>query len=228
MVDKSAYRNKQLEELIDNAQTSSLVNLNGETINDDDIDIVINTALITKQCQSLILSNNNLTENSIRKLSIPLSSNVALRILRISNNHLSDSAMKVLSEALKIRNLTLEELILSSNEISDQGLIYLSDMLIINDTLIVLGLQENKITDKSVKYLSNVIQFKNKVIKEISLYSNRSITDASVDDMANMLQNSQSLKRFWLWDCQISEKGIEKLQQSVQSKINFDLQLVYR
>lgn len=228
MVDKSAYRNKQLEELIDNAQTSSLVNLNGETINDDGIDIVINTALITKQCQSLILSNNNLTENSIRKLSIPLSSNVALRILRISNNHLSDSAMKVLSEALKIRNLTLEELILSSNEISDQGLIYLSDMLIINDTLIVLGLQENKITDKSVKYLSNVIQFKNKVIKEISLYSNRSITDASVDDMANMLQNSQSLKRFWLWDCQISEKGIEKLQQSVQSKINFDLQLVYR
>lgn len=228
MVDKSAYRNKQLEELIDNAQTSSLVNLNGETINDDGIDIVINTALIKKQCQSLILSNNNLTENSIRKLSIPLSSNVALRILRISNNHLSDSAMKVLSEALKIRNLTLEELILSSNEISDQGLIYLSDMLIINDTLIVLGLQENKITDKSVKYLSNVIQFKNKVIKEISLYSNRSITDASVDDMANMLQNSQSLKRFWLWDCQISEKGIEKLQQSVQSKINFDLQLVYR
>ncbi|CAF1377014.1 unnamed protein product, partial [Rotaria sp. Silwood1] len=53
-------------------------------------------------------------------------------------------------------------------------LIYLSDMLKTNKTLIMLGLQDNKITDKAVQY-------KNKVIEEIFLDLDELITDVSID-----------------------------------------------
>ncbi|CAF3424861.1 unnamed protein product [Rotaria socialis] len=81
----------------------------------------------------------------------------------------------------------------------------------------------NKITDKAIQYLSQIIQFKNQVIEEISLYSNKSITDGSVDDIFNMIRHNQSLKTFWIRDCQLSEQGKDKLQQSIQDKNNFDL-----
>ncbi|CAF3943403.1 unnamed protein product [Rotaria sordida] len=225
IADKSNYQNNQLEEFIDKCQTSLIVNLNGQNINDHDIDIVINTALINKQCQSLILWNNCLTSYSISILSSSLNINTTLKKLSISKNHLSDIAIKYLSESLSFKNSTLKELVLSSNEITDQGLIYLSNMLKINETLVVFGLQDNKITDKSIQYLSQVIQFNNKVIEEISLYSNKLITDISIDYIVNMIRNNQSLKTFWIWDCQLSEQGKYKLQQSIQSKIDFDLQL---
>ncbi|CAF3383837.1 unnamed protein product [Rotaria sp. Silwood2] len=225
IADKSNYQNTGLEELINRCQTSSIVNLNGQKINDHDIDIVINTTLFNKQCQSLILWNNCLTSYSISKLFSSLSINTTLKKLSISKNHLSDIAIKSLSESLLFKNSTLKELVLSSNEITDEGLIYLSDMLKINETLIVLGLQDNKITDKAIQYLSQVIQFNNKTMEEISLYSNKLITDISIDYIFNMITNNQSLKTFWIWDCQLSEQGKCKLQQSIQSKIDFDLRL---
>ncbi|CAM4961743.1 unnamed protein product [Rotaria socialis] len=213
----------RLEEFIDKCQSYLMVNLNGEQINDDNIEVVIKAALIKKQCQSLILWNNHLTCFSISRLSSALSMNKSLTKLSISKNHLSDSAIKDLSESLSFNNCTLKQLVLSSNEITDQGLIYLSDMLKTNEHLIVLGLQDNKITDKAIQYLSQIIQFKNQVIEEISLYSNKSITDGSVDDIFNMIRHNQSLKTFWIRDCQLSEQGKDKLQQSIQDKNNFDL-----
>ncbi|CAF4892828.1 unnamed protein product [Rotaria socialis] len=215
----------RLEEFIDKCQSYLMVNLNSEQINDDNIEVVIKAALIKKQCQSLILWNNHLTCYSISRLSSALSMNKSLTKLSISKNHLSDSAIKDLSESLSFNNCTLKQLVLSSNEITDQGLIYLSDMLKTNEHLIVLGLQDNKITDKAIQYLSQIIQFKNQVIEEISLYSNKSITDGSVDDIFDMIRHNQSLKTFWIWDCQLSEQGKDKLQQSIQDKNNFDLQV---
>ncbi|CAF2215851.1 unnamed protein product [Rotaria magnacalcarata] len=215
----------RLEEFIDKCQSYLMVNLNGEKINDDNIEVVIKAALIKKQCQSLILWNNHLTCYSISRLSSALCMNKSLTKLSISKNHLSDSAIKDLSESLSFNNCTLKQLVLSSNEITDQGLIYLSDMLKTNEHLIMLGLQDNKITDKAIQYLSQIIQFKNQVIEEISLYSNKSITDGSVDDIFNMIRHNQSLTTFWIWDCQLSEQGKDKLQQSIQDKNNFDLQV---
>ncbi|CAF3549624.1 unnamed protein product [Rotaria sp. Silwood1] len=225
IADQITYNNNQLVELIDKCQTGELVNLNGQKINDHDIDIVINKALINKQCQSLILWNNCLTSYSISRLFSFLNMNITLKKLSISNNHLSDESIKSLSESLSFKNVTLKELVLSSNEITDQGLIYLSDMLKTNETLIVLGLQDNNITDKAIQYLCQVIQSDNKTIEEISLYSNKLITDTSIDYIFNMITNNQSLKTFWIWNCHLSKQGKHKLQQSIQSKSDFDLRL---
>ncbi len=116
-------------------------------------------------------------------------------------------------------------MILSSNQINDEGLCYLSDMFKSNQTITVFGLQDNQITDQSIEYFCKIIQFYNKTIEEISLYSNKLITDLSVDHINNMITNNNSLKTFWIWDCQLSKQGKHQLQQSIQTKIDFDLRL---
>ena len=98
-------------------------------------------------------------------------------------------------------------------------------MLKLNQTLITIGLQDNQITDNSMEYFSKVIQFYNQTIEEISLYSNKFITDSSIDFINNMIKTNQSLKTFWIWDCQLSEQSKLILQQSIQDKTDFDLRL---
>ena len=225
ILELNGYKNNKLEELIDKCQTSSLINLNGEAMNDNDIEIVINIALINKQCQSIIFSNNNLTSNSILKFSSHLNWNKTLQILNISKNKLSDRSIEYLCQSLSFNNTTLKKLILTANEISDQAFIYLSDMLKSNQTLISMGLQDNQITDKSIEYFSYVMRVHNNTIQEISLYSNKLITDLSVDFIINIFNNNHSLNTFWLWDCQLTKQGKDKIQQSIQSKINFELRL---
>lgn len=211
--------------MIEQCQTNSLINLIGEKLNDNDIELIMNKYLTNRKYQSLILWNNSLTSNSFIKLFSSLNINQTLTILSISHNNLSDQSIQYLSQSLSFNNSTLKKLILSSNQITDQGLLYLSDMLKSNETLIAIGLQDNQITDKSIEYFSEIIQVYNKVIEEISLYANKLITDLSIDFINNMIKNNQSLKTFWIWDCQLSKQSKYKLQQSIQDKTDFDLRL---
>jgi Ran GTPase-activating protein (RanGAP) involved in mRNA processing and transport len=94
-----------------------------------------------------------------------------------------------------------------------------------NQTLISIGLQNNQITDQSMEYFEQILTFYNKTIQEISLYSNKFITDSSIQSIINILNKNNSLNTFWLWDCQLSEQGKYQIQQSIQNKINFDLRL---
>jgi Ran GTPase-activating protein (RanGAP) involved in mRNA processing and transport len=219
-IQENDYRNEELEEAIDLCEISSLINLNGLKVNDNDIEIVLNKGLFDKQCQSLILWNNCLTTYSISRLSSILNENKSLTKLSLVNNHLNDQSIEYLSSSLSLSNCTLKELILGSNQITDQGLIYLSNMLKINETLIGLGLQNNQITDQGIQYLSKV---KNDSIEQISLYSNKLITDDSINYITNILHKNKSLNQFWIWDCQLSKQGINQLRQSIQTKINFQL-----
>ena len=211
--------------MIEQCPTNSLINLIGEKLDDNDIELIINKYLTNEKYQSLILWNNSLTSNSFIKLFSSLNINKTLTILSISHNNLSDQSIQYLSQSLSFNNSTLKKLILSSNQITDQGLNYLSDMLKSNETLIAIGLQDNQITDKSIEYFSEIIQVFNKVIEEISLYSNKLITDSSIDFIDNMIKNNQSLKTFWIWDCQLSKQSKHKLQQSIEDKTDFDLRL---
>jgi hypothetical protein len=94
-----------------------------------------------------------------------------------------------------------------------------------NQTIIVFGLQDHQVTDKSVQYFCKKIQFHNKFIQQISLYSNKWITDLSIQSIYDMILNNNSLNTFWISDCQLSKQGKDKLQQSIQTKIDFDLRL---
>lgn len=221
------YENNNLKQLIDKCEINCLINLNGEILNDNDIDIIINNGLINKRSQSIILKNNFLSFNSIEKLSLHLNINKYLTKLIITNNQLSDLSIKSLSESLSFNNSTLKQLNLGSNQLDDQSLIYLSDMLKSNQTIISIGLQDNQITDESIQYFSSVIENFNKSIEDISLYSNKLITDLSIQSLSNMINQNNSLNTLWIWDCQLSEQGKQEIQQSIQIKNHFELKLEF-
>ena len=220
------YENIHLQRFLSTkCQIDSLINLNGEKLNDNDIDIVIQTGLITKACHSLVLSSNNLSLNSIRKLSLHLNYNKTLRKLILTNNQLSEAAIQTLADCLAFDNRTLEVLNLSSNQLNGECLVSLSNMLKSNQTIRSIGLHENKLTNQSIEYFSKVMQKFNKTLEDISLYSNEFITDASVQSICDMIKNNQTLKILWIWDCQLSEQGKQQIREAIEDKLSFDLQI---
>ena len=217
------YENKNLKELIDQYGRNSLISLNNIKLNGNDMNILIDFGLIYQKCHAIILGNNSLTINSTLKLFSSLSWNGTLTKLVISNNPLSDESMKCLCDSLSYYNRTLKEIVLRSNEISDQGLIYFSDTLKSNETLITIGLQENRISDQSIQYLSTILFSYPNSVENLSLYSNKLITDLSVQSFIQITQKTIPLKSFWIWDCQLSDQGKDQIKQSTQSNIHLDL-----
>lgn len=202
---------------------NSLLNLTGVKLNDNDMNILINLGLTYQKCRAIVLANNALRENSILKLFSSLKWNETLTQLVISNNPLSDMAMKCLCDSLSYHNRTLKEIVLRSNEISDQGLINFSDTLKSNETLMSIGLQENRIGDQSIQYLCKILFSYPNSVESLSLYSNKLITDLSVQSFIQIIQKKIPLKSLWIWDCQLSDQAKDQIKQLAQSNIDLDL-----
>ena len=133
--------------------------------------------------------------------------------------------MKCLCKYLSYDNRTLKELVLSSNEISDQGLIHLSDVFKSNETLTTIGLQSNRIGDQSIQYFSKILVTYPNSIENLLLYSNPLITDSSVQHFIDIIQKKTALQMLWICGCQLSNQGKEQIKQSIQSNIHLDLKL---
>ncbi|CAF1132661.1 unnamed protein product [Adineta ricciae] len=221
----NGYTNPQLEEFIENCQRSSLLNLNNEKLSEDDLNLIVHKYFTTLKYKSVILRNNALTERSFSCLFSFLGVNSTLTELCISNNIISDQAIQQLSESLSFRNSTLRRLVLNGNQIDDQGLAHLSNMLKSNRTLRALGLHENLITDQSMKGFCEAVRYFNQTLEEITLYSNALISDASLEYFDGMITDNQVLQVLWMYDCQFSDEGKVKLQQTAQKKDTFNFQV---
>ena len=136
---------------------------------------------------------------------------------------LSDLSMEYFFQSLSNLNRTLKELILSNNQITDQGFIYLSNLFKSNKILITIGLQNNLITDQSIEYLANILSSYSNSIENLSLYSNQGITDSSIQSFINIINKKHPLKYLWIEDCQLSQQGKEKLIQSIPSHLHLSL-----
>jgi Ran GTPase-activating protein (RanGAP) involved in mRNA processing and transport len=134
--------------------------------------------------------------------------------------------VRLLSEVLLPKqNSSLHILYLSKNMISDNGIKYLSEMLQTNETLKELWLSHNEISNEGVKQLANVLAYKNKTLKFLSLSMNKFMTDLSINYLIEMLEHNQILKKFWMKDCNLTEQGKIKLHQIVDKKKKFKIEL---
>jgi Ran GTPase-activating protein (RanGAP) involved in mRNA processing and transport len=78
----------------------------------------LSTKISQQKPKALILSSNNLTDESLSHL-FPQTSLSFIHSLHINNNSIGDLGMKFLTESLQ--NSTIELLDLSQNQISDKG-----------------------------------------------------------------------------------------------------------
>ncbi|CAF3321724.1 unnamed protein product [Rotaria sp. Silwood2] len=135
------YCNTKLDQLIDRCQSGSEIDLSVKQLTDEDIPIVIEKAIIGKQCTVLILSQNNITANGAAVLADALRNNTTLIGLSLWDNPIGDAGVQSLIQALTTNNSVLKRLGLQGNGITDQGAQYLAEMLKTNRTLTALDIQ---------------------------------------------------------------------------------------
>jgi len=98
-------------------------------------------------------------------------------------------------------------------------------MLKTNRTLTWLWLTGNEISNEGVEYLSNILVDYNITLEWLFLNSNKLINDSSVDDFMHMLKRNYTLKTLYLNNCNLSEITKRKLLKITKTKNDFDLEV---
>jgi len=217
------YRNSQLESDINKYESHSKIDLSFRQLTDRDIDIVVQQAIIQKQCTVLLLNDNLITSEGATIIANALCNNTTLEELNLWNNQVSDSGVYSLSQALSVNNLVLRSIGLGQNGISDVGAQHLAEMLKTNTTITRLWLFHNEIGDRGVKLLADVLAYDNQSLQWFDLRLNKSVTDSSFDSLSNMLKNNRSLKKFWMEYCNLSRPVKAQIREIGQAKEDFDI-----
>ncbi|CAF2772062.1 unnamed protein product [Rotaria sp. Silwood2] len=220
-----AYQNRKLEDRIKICPMDSEINLNQQNLTDQDMNIVVQEAIINKRCKKLSLENNIITSQGAITIANGLNNNTTLEALILYHNHLSDLGVRHLSKVLSTNSSNLKILGIGSNSITDNGIQYLAQMLKKNQSLIVLGLVFNEITDQGVRLLADALSHDNQTLQFLHLSKNKSISNSSFEYLNQMLKRNHSLRELWMQNCSLSNDIKQNLRQSIRSKTNFRLEL---
>jgi hypothetical protein len=122
------------------------VNFCEQRLIDKDIRIVVQQAIIDKQCSILYLTNNTITDEGAQHLGNVVQSNTSLKPLSMEKNRISGVGVRWIAQALHTNsNSTLTEINLGRNRITDEGVRFLAEVLHVNSTLEELWLQDNAV-----------------------------------------------------------------------------------
>lgn len=217
--------NAQLDDFIQEYPINSDINLSNKHFDNQDLETICKRTMFDKKCRKLRLENNDINAKGATVIADNLHGNLTLNELYLSENSISDIGAHAIAQVLAINNHSLTWLELHSNSITDEGAEYLADMLKTNKTLILLGLNSNKITNRGAQILVGAITYYNETLQWLLLASNKGITDESIENFNDMFVNNTALQAFWLKDCGLSRNGIRTLKEAVASKANFILEL---
>ena len=159
---------------------------------------------------------SNLTQSGIRRICKSLKNEFcAVETLELPGCGLNDQCVDCMRELVSSR---LTELLLSLNEITDAGVISLSQALQSAACKVTtLDLSFNQITDAGVTSLSQALQSSACKVTTLHLRGNQ-ITDAGVISLSQALQSSAcKVTTLDLSGNQITDAGVTSLSQALQS-----------
>ncbi len=94
-----------------------------------------------------------------------------------------------------------------------------------NTTLCRLLVADNEISDEEVRNLANVLTHQNTTLIALIISENKLVSDSSIDALIEMLRQNQTLQWFDIKECNLSEKGKERLRKIAESKRDFRLEI---
>ena len=217
------YENTKLTKMIAKYKARSSINLERESLTEQDIPIVIEQAMLEKKCTMLRLSHNQIKSPGVSLLADALHTNTTLIGLYIFGNHVTDQGVSSLSQVLSMPDSTLKALSLGGNDITDEGAGHLADMLRKNNTLIDLYLPLNRISDCGLQRLARALTHHNRSLKRLSLDSNKLVTDASIDALVDVINQNRLLTALSVFDCTLSKVGKTRIRDA--AKLRNDMEL---
>ncbi|CAF1010132.1 unnamed protein product [Rotaria magnacalcarata] len=213
-----------VQDIIRKRRTSSSIEINGQQLNDQDIELVANELKLNRNWRTMDLASNGITDSSVNYLCEGLNNNCKLSVLYVCNNRISDRGTKSIARTLQTQR-TLQELSLTGNGITDRSCDTLADMLKVNEALERLLLSENEITDKGIHYILHALTNVNDTLKELDLRKNQ-LTDKCIDDIVEMLERNSTLTTLNLQENHISEQGQQRIKKAAKKNKNLtELQL---
>jgi hypothetical protein len=172
-----------------------------------------------KSVQKLNLSGNLITEIGIGSIASMLAINSTLTNLDLSNNALSDESMRILSEqALKTNtSLNLKRLTLNQNTIGDKGIEFLVDAFIANLRLRLieaLELAHNQLGDGGCEFIARLIDNQTQigsVIMSVLDIGYNNIGNDGAKAIAKVMSSNKNIKEINLEFNQIGYQGTKDL-----------------
>ncbi|XP_050961338.1 LOW QUALITY PROTEIN: NACHT, LRR and PYD domains-containing protein 3-like [Labeo rohita] len=167
-------------------------------------------------CRIALLSWCNLTGQFCESLSSSLQSSNSLRELDLSHNDLQDSAVKLLSDALKSSHCHLNILRFAGCNLTGQCCESLSSSLQSSNSLRELDLSHNDLQNKGVKLLSDGLKNSHCQLNTLRVTS-CNLSDQCCESLSLCLQSSNSLRELDLSNNDLQDSGMKLLSDGLKS-----------
>ena len=168
---------------------------------------------IIRNCSanSLTLCGDDGIEDYVNEIKEALQTNTKLISLTLCD--IISRGVISIAEAIQV-NTTLQNLDISSNNISDAGTAAISDNLKRNNSLVKLNMSRNKITGERVKMIVEALQV-NTTLKQLNLSINK-ITDDGATFISEGLKYNNSLQELNMSRNNITSEGAKMIAKALQ------------
>ncbi|XP_062896068.1 NACHT, LRR and PYD domains-containing protein 3-like [Mobula hypostoma] len=136
--------------------------------------------------------------------------------LRLSDNKLGDSGVKLVSAALRNPECKIQKLELGSVGLTVSGAEDLVSGLSTNPSLMVLNLNDNKLGDSGVKLVSAALRNPECKIQKLWL-RDVGLTDSGVEDLVSALSTNLSLTELNLGSNSLTDRSVPALRRLIQT-----------
>ncbi|XP_041029878.1 NACHT, LRR and PYD domains-containing protein 3-like isoform X2 [Carcharodon carcharias] len=136
--------------------------------------------------------------------------------LRLGDNNLGDSGVKLLSAVLSNPDCKIQKLCLHCNALTDSCAMDLVSALGTNQSLTNLDLSDNNLGDSGMKRLSAALKNTDCKIERLSLYGN-ALTDSCAEDLASVLSINRSLTDLDLGWNNLGNSGVKLLSVALRN-----------
>lgn len=220
------YFNPKLNKTILSVSPSSHVDFSFWSLIDDDVPLILNKIIIEKSCTSLDLYGNRLTFKSMMILGSKSYRNDSLQKLDLSFNRLIDNGTKILCQLILSNRFTQLKIVkLNKNGISNSGAKYLSEILKANKTIEELWLSDNEISNQGLECFVNALTTVNQTLKILILSYNVFITNRCSDNLVELLKKNNTLQNLSIHRCSITTPVQIELERIAKHKRNFHLEV---
>ncbi|XP_077345790.1 NACHT, LRR and PYD domains-containing protein 14-like [Lithobates pipiens] len=166
--------------------------------------------------KELVLFEANLTSVSCEDLRLVILINRTLTSLNVRENNLGDSGVKLLCEGLSDPGCTLQELTLSSCELTQASCEDLRSVLITNQSLTKLSLTWNNLEDSGVKVLCEGLRDPGCTLQELDLYG-CDLSSSSLEDLSSVITTNRSLTKLDLAGNRFMDTGVKLLCEALRN-----------